>query len=90
METIISFIMAFIAAFGLYPRTGYIVELEPQPEDMYKITIEDATGNLWVYDTDADDYTVGDGVAMIMYNNDTPESIYDDVIISARYSGFWR
>ena len=84
MQSIISFIVAIIAAVGLYPKAGYIVDINNG-----SVVIEDATGNLWETETDADDWCIGDGVSMIMYNNET-ETIYDDVIVAARYNGFWR
>ena len=87
METIISFVMAIIAALGLYPKSGYIVETD-RAENL--IVIEDANGNLWELEQEVEDWEVGDGVAMIMYDNQTPESIYDDAIIVCRYSGYWR
>ena len=85
MQSIIAFIMAVIAAIGLYPRTGYVVDI-----DDAVLTIEDGAGLIWVAETAADDWDIGDGVSMIMYDNGTPESIYDDAVVAARYNGFWR
>lgn len=81
----LSLILSVIAAVGLYPRTGYIVELSTET-----VVIEDATGLLWEIENDADDWCVGDGVSMIMYDNGTEDSICDDCVVVARYSGFWR
>lgn len=51
--------------------------------------IEDAAGNLWEYTSEGEDWAEGDGVALIMYDAGTP-IIYDDIILSARYSGYWK
>jgi len=86
METIISFLLALIAALGLYPKTGFVVEAD-RVED--RIVIEDATGNLWEMEG-VEDWEIGDGASMIMYDNGTPENIYDDMIVNCRYNGFYR
>ena len=85
MQSIIAFIMAVISAIGLYPRTGYITEIADG-----KCVVEDSVGIEWEFETDADDWLVGDGIAMIVYDNETPDTIYDDVVVASRYSGFWR
>ena len=53
------------------------------------VTMETATG--YVYEmTGAEDYETGDLVALIMDDNGTPNDITDDIIITARYSGFTK
>lgn len=86
MGEIISFILAFISVFGLYPKTAYIVELDRENE---LVVAEDAVGLLWSFSDDSGDWAIGDGVSLIFYDNGT-QIIYDDVIVSSRYSGFWR
>lgn len=50
------------------------------------VILEDATGNLWTLN-ECDDWQKGDCVALILNTNNT-EKIYDDYIVSARYSSF--
>lgn len=85
MSSIVAMIMAFISAFGLYPKAGYIVDMSQE-----SMVIEDATGNLWEVNQNADDYCVGDGVSMIMFDAGTPRYIHDDIVVSIRYNGFWQ
>lgn len=52
------------------------------------VTLSTATGHLYEM-KGAEDYEPGDMVSAIMFTNATPR-ITDDVIITARYSGFTR
>lgn len=61
-----------------YPLSTTVTEIENDT-----VTIEDSNGNLWSFDG-AEDWQVGDGCALIMYDNSTRE-IIDDTIISTRY-----
>ena len=67
----------------LYPEVGIIVELD-YAEDL--VTVEDVAGNIWQF-YGCEDYNEGDLVRMLMYNNGTPHSIYDDEIVLAWYAG---
>jgi len=82
---IITLVMTLIAALGLYPRAGYVCELDRENDT---VIIEDASGFLWEIE-EIEDWCVGDGCAMIMYDNGTPE-VFDDAIVSIRYNGFVR
>ena len=82
MRTLVSLLAALITVFGFYPKAGYITEIQNRT-----ITIEDAAGNLWEIERDPEDYEVGDGVSMIMYDNHT-DCIYDDAIVAMRYNGY--
>lgn len=62
----------------LYPITTTVTEIENDT-----VTVEDSNGNLWSFDG-AEDWQVGDGCALIMYDNSTRE-IIDDTITSTRY-----
>lgn len=65
-------------------RVGIVIEAN-QTTDV--LVIEDACGFLWEYEG-IEDITEGDVVVMTMYDNSTPETIFDDVILSVEYSGF--
>ena len=80
MKIIITVILAVIQLFGLYPRAGVIKDIDYE-KDVY--VIEDNAGLLWEYGG-VEDLWYGDNVAMLIWNNGTPESIYDDVIMNVR------
>lgn len=69
-----------------YPKAAYVVALNYKND---VVTVEDATGNRWDF-YGCEDYYEGDIVAMTMSDNGTPDNIYDDIIINARFSGLWQ
>lgn len=69
----------------LYARTAKITEVD---YGTGTVTLVDGAGRLWSF-TGCEDYDVGDFVSLLMSDAGTPESVLDDVIVSARYAGFW-
>lgn len=69
----------------LYPQTTVIVKYENNM--MYCM---DFNGNIWTIlcEEEYSDYFVGDIISMVMCDNGTPNSIYDDIIVSYRYDGW--
>lgn len=51
------------------------------------VTCIDFNGNRWEF-YGAGDWLKDDIASLLMYNNDTPESIYDDVIVNVSYDGW--
>lgn len=51
------------------------------------IIFRDFNGNLWQYQTEVEDWLIGDIAGILMDNNDT-KIIYDDIILDARYCGY--
>ena len=78
----IAFLLALLAAFGLYPLTGIVVDLN---ETTDTVTVETSTGNLFAFHG-VEDWQIGDTAAAIMYSNGT-ETVTDDIILSVRYYG---
>ena len=68
---------------NLYPTTMIITSIEQNN----RITACTASGLTYQFIDDSEDWFVGDLVGMIMNDNNTPESILDDIIISTRYVG---
>lgn len=68
---------------NIYAKTAIIYDFDYENDTVY---ISDSNGEAWSF-TGIEDYQIGDYVSMIMYDNDT-SSIYDDIIISVRYSGY--
>ena len=71
---------------ALYPRAMYVSELNMETDEL---TLVDGAGLTWEY-KGIEDYYVGDYVCAIMDDNGTPNSIYDDKIVSMRATGFTR
>lgn len=69
----------------LYARTAKITEVDYTTDT---VTLVDGAGRLWSF-TGCEDYAVDDFVSLLMSDAGTPESCYDDVIVSACYAGFW-
>ena len=66
-----------------YPSCGMVVEINRENGE---VIVKDFNGNLWAFEGN-EDWLEGDICAMIMSDEGTP-SIYDDVIIQARYCGW--
>lgn len=70
---------------GIYAMTAMVYNLDYEADI---VTVEDANGNLWDF-AGCEDYAEGDLVSCVMWDAGTPETVYDDYILNARYSGFW-
>ena len=78
-------LLALIMAAGLYPASGHVIALDVPQES---VIVETTDGNMWAFQSDGvEDWMIGDKVALIFTDNGTPE-IYDDEIVTARYTGF--
>lgn len=67
-----------------YPATGIVTEVNYNTDT---VTVQDFNGNLWNF-YGCEDWAPNDICAMLMSNNGTPETIFDDIIITARYCGY--
>lgn len=67
---------------GYYPSYATVVDLDVESDI---VSAEDNNGFVWDF-YGVEDYDIGDGVALVMYDNGTV-SIFDDVIVDARYVG---
>lgn len=76
--------VASAAYQGLYARSTVVVKLDYEND---VVVVEDFNGNLWEF-TGCEDWIVGDICSMVMYDNDTPQTIYDDEIVDVRYDGW--
>lgn len=70
----------------VYPKTVKIVYLDWNNDI---VTCIDGAGEVWQF-TECDDWCVGDLVSLLMDDNGTQDSIYDDVILMTIYSGFYE
>lgn len=69
---------------GFYPMTTVVTDVN---YDTDEVTCTDFNGNKWAF-TGCEDWLEGDICSMIMCDNGT-ETIYDDIIISERYDGWF-
>lgn len=68
-----------------YPGTLIITEVNEATDTVTAVT---ASGIEYQFSGIGEDWYIGDLAATIMSDNGTPESIRDDVVLSARYVGF--
>lgn len=66
----------------IYADTMVVVEVDNE-----WVTCVDFNGNEWAFENEAGDWMVGDFASVTMSNNGT-DTIYDDIILSAKYSGW--
>lgn len=69
---------------GYYPRTAVVTDLD---YDNDLVIITDLAGLDWVMEG-IEDWQVGDLVSLLMYDNNTPDTIFDDEIVMAYYGGW--
>ena len=82
---------------GIYAQTMYVSETtvddmgtETVMDDEGTITLVDGNGHKWIVEQYPEDYFVGDYVAVILDDNGTLDTIFDDKIIELRATGFTR
>lgn len=68
---------------SFYPLGVEIIEVDEQDDVVVCI---DGAGNAWEF-SGVEDWQVGDFAALLMNNHGTAKTIYDDVIVAARYAG---
>lgn len=68
---------------GFYPRTAVVINID---EDNDIVTCRDFAGIEWRFDF-VNDWQENDIVSLMMYDNGTPNTIYDDQIRLAYYGG---
>ena len=89
---ILSMFLALIALFTTsapavgneYALTTQVVQVDYEND---VVVCQDFNGNLWEFEG-TEDWMYGDIASFVMNDMGTP-SIYDDEIISARYSGYF-
>jgi hypothetical protein len=68
---------------SVYPLTVVIIELDREGDI---VTCVDGADNFWEF-YGVEDWQTGDYVSLLMDDNGTPETIYDDVITMTLYAG---
>lgn len=74
---------------SIYPEALAVMSNEPGPEDIWTVTAETFSGIEYTwYMFDACDVFPGTLLAVLMDDNGTPDSVYDDTVIYAEYAGY--
>lgn len=73
----------------IYPETGIVSAIETQEGDFYSLSATTFSGHIFVFDTEDGDWLENDICSMIMDDCGT-ETVHDDIVLSARYSGYIR
>lgn len=69
---------------GYYPTTMAVVDVDYENDE---VTAMDFNGYLWSWEG-CEDWYEGDVASMMMCDNGTDDYIFDDIIISTKYSGW--
>lgn len=70
-------------AITMYPKTTICLAVNRQTDT---VTVADCNGTEWQF-SGCRDFEEGDLIALIMSDNGTPETIWDDKVLTVRYSG---
>ena len=76
----------------IYPSFGLVTNISETSWGAYIVTVSDFEGFSYAYYAEDGDLQKGDGMALLMYDNGTPNYVLDDVVTEARYVGhidFW-
>ena len=68
---------------NVYPLTVVVIELDREGDI---VTCVDGADNFWEF-YGVEDWQTGDFASLLMDDNGTPNTIYDDVITMAHYAG---
>lgn len=83
MKTLLSYLIALVAALGLYSMTAKVTDVN-RTNDI--VTVETATGYQYQF-TGCEDWCEGDFITAIMWKNGT-NNITDDALVTWQYSGW--
>ena len=80
---ILALAIALATAGMIYPATMEVIKVDFEADEVY---LETSTGHVFVM-TAADDWMEGDVASLLMFSQGTM-AVEDDIILSARYSGW--
>ena len=70
--------------YNLYSKAAIVTSFETETDT---VVVTDFNGFQWAF-YGIEDYEIGDVVTMIMSDAGTENTIFDDVILETRYSGY--
>lgn len=76
-----------ILKYGIYADASRCIAVESVDKDTERVSIQNSSGIVYTFDTDAGDYETGDDITLIFCDMGT-QDVHDDMIISARYDRY--
>lgn len=91
MKKLLIIILLALMLCGCSPKNTYAKSTVVSYVDYDSNTVYciDYNGNYWSF-YGCEDWCIGDICSMIMSDNNTPDNIYDDEIISCHYDGYTK
>lgn len=83
----LALIGVLVQAEIVYPQAMKVHSVEEGENGNYTVTLCSSAGFQYDTVTDLDDVTPGEMMAVLMYDNMTPD-VRDDTVIAMRYTGF--
>lgn len=88
MSLILTFLIKPVAVSpvngdAIYPTCGVVCEVNGND-----VTFRDLAGRQYTIPTEDGDWNVNDVVSCIMWDNNTTETVMDDIVLSYRYCGY--
>jgi len=83
---VLASVMILLAEGIIYPAVGVVTRINYETDI---VTVQRANGHVYEFEG-VEDLLEGDVMALLMFNNFTGNTIEDDEVISARYSGFTK
>ena len=69
---------------GLYPKFSVVVNVDYNNDI---VTVKDFNGFLWEF-FGCEDWIENDICSLLMFDNNTSDTIFDDIIVDVRYDGW--
>lgn len=89
----IALVLGIIASFGgvknvsdveIYAKTTVVIEVNYEED---KVVCADFMKRTWSFEG-CEDWMVGDIASLLLHNNGTKDSCFDDVVLDAKYDGW--
>lgn len=76
-----------VLKYGIYADAIRCIAVETVDKDTERVSIQNAGGMVYSFDTDAGDYEVGDDITCIFCDMGM-QDVHDDMVVSARYDRY--
>lgn len=79
--------LLILAKSGIYADASRCIAIETVNKDTERVSVQNAGGMVYAFDTDTGDYEVGDDITCIFCDMGT-QDVHDDMVVSARYDRY--
>ena len=76
-----------ILKYGIYADASRCIAVETVDQDTERVSVQTSGGMVYMFNTDAGDYEIGNDITLIFCDMGT-QDVHDDMIISARYDRY--